>query len=105
MTELEKFQRVNSCETTEALAQTIRAFADPETQRYLKLTAAEADGVTDKPVAAKAVEAPKQSVFDEPEEAEVAEVAEPVKRAAKKAPVEAPAEDKDLASLIDEWED
>lgn len=31
MTELEKFQRVNSCETTEALAQTIRAFADPET--------------------------------------------------------------------------
>ena len=81
------------------------AFADPETQRYLKLTAAEADGVTDKPVAAKAVEAPKQSVFDEPEEAEVAEVAEPVKRAAKKAPVEAPAEDKDLASLIDEWED
>lgn len=81
------------------------AFADPETQRYLKLTAAEADGVTAKPAAAKAIEAPKQSVFDEPEEAEVAEVAEPVKRAAKKAPVEAPAEDKDLASLIDEWED
>lgn len=81
------------------------AFADPETQRYLKLTAAEADGVTAKPVAAKAIEAPKQSVFDEPEDAEVEEVAEPVKRATKKAPVEVSTEDKDLASLIDEWED
>jgi hypothetical protein len=80
------------------------AFADPETQRYLKLTAAEADGVAEKP-AAKAIEAPKQSVFDEPEEDVEEEVAQPVKRAVKKAPVEAPAEDKDLSALIDEWED
>lgn len=80
------------------------AFVDPETQRYIKLTAAEADGVTAKP-ATKAVEAPKQSVFDAPEETEEAEVAQPVKRAAKKAPAEAPVEDKDLASLLEDWGD
>lgn len=80
------------------------AFADPDTQRYIKLTAAEMDGVTATP--AKAIEAPKKSVFDEPEEAEEEEVAAPVKRASKKsAPEEAPAEDKDLASLIEEWDD
>lgn len=80
------------------------AFADPDTQRYIKLTAAEMDGVTAAP--AKAIEAPKKSVFDEPEEAEEEEVAAPVKRTSKKsAPEEAPAEDKDLASLIEEWDD
>lgn len=84
------------------------AYADPETQRYIQLTVAEADGVSAKP--AKAIEAPKQSVFDEPaEEPEAEEEApvEPVKRAAKKpAPVvEDVEEDKDLAALLGEWED
>jgi hypothetical protein len=84
------------------------AFASGETQRYIQLTTAEVDGVTAKPV--KAIEAPKQSVFDEPEEAapkqEVAASEEPVKRAAKKpAVVEAPSEDKDLSALLDDWAD
>jgi hypothetical protein len=79
------------------------AFASGEAQRYIQLTTAEVDGVTAKP--AKALEAPKQSVFDAPEEeAPVAE--EPVKRATKKpAVVEAPEEDKDLASILDDWAD
>ena len=80
------------------------AYASGEAARYIQLTTAEVDGVTAKPV--KAIEAPKASVFDEPEDAVVEEVpAEPVKRAAKKAPVEAPAEDKDLSSLLEDWED
>lgn len=83
------------------------AFADPETQRYIKLTAAETDGVTAKPVAPKVIEAPKQSVFDEPEEE--AEIAEPVKRAPKKAAVEAPAliedDEKNLTDLLEDWGD
>jgi hypothetical protein len=79
------------------------AFADPDTQRYIKLTAAEVDGVTAKP--AKAIEAPKQSVFDAPEEEEAEEeVTAPVKRVKKSAPVEVPAEDTDLATLLDEWD-
>jgi hypothetical protein len=79
------------------------AFADPQTQRYIQLTAAETDGVTAKPV--KAIEAPKQSVFDASDEEEVAE---PVKRAPKKAAVEAPAvtdDGKDLADLLEDWGD
>ena len=77
------------------------AYADPQTQRYIQLTAAEADGVTAKP--AKVIEAPKKSVFDDEPEAE--EVPPPVKRAAKKAPVETAAEDKDLAELLGDWGD
>jgi len=41
--------------------------------------------------------------IDEPEEAEE-EVAAPAKRAKKSAPVEVPAEDTDLATLLDEWD-
>ena len=78
------------------------AYASGEAARYIQLTTAEVDGVTAKPV--KAIEAPKASVFDEPEEVEEAP-AEPVKRAAKKAPVEAPSEDKDLTSILEDWED
>ena len=77
------------------------AYADPQTQRYIQLTAAEADGVTAKP--AKAIEAPKKSVFDDEPEAE--EVPPPVKRAVKKAPVEPAAEDKNLAELLGDWGD
>jgi hypothetical protein len=83
------------------------AFASGEAARYVKLTTAEADNVTAKPAqVAKAIEAPKVSVFDAPEE-EAVETEEPVKRAVKKpvAAVEVPAEDKDLASLLDDWAD
>lgn len=80
------------------------AFASGEAQRYIQLTTAEADGVTAKP--AKAIEAPKPSVFDEPEEEAAPAAEEPVKRAPKKAAVvEAPAEDKDLSALLDDWAD
>lgn len=84
------------------------AYADPDTQKYIQLTVAEVDGVTAKPapVAAKPVEAPKVSVFDEPEDAEPEMApAEPMKRANKKA-VETPvAESKDLADILDQWGD
>lgn len=83
------------------------AFASGEAARYVKLTTAEADSVTAKPAqVAKAIAAPKVSVFDAPEE-EAVETEEPVKRAVKKpvAAVEVPAEDKDLASLLDDWAD
>jgi len=75
------------------------AFASGEAQRYIQLTTSEVDGA--KAPVAKAIEAPKVSVFDEPEEAP-----EPVKRAQKKAPVvEAPADDKNLSALLDDWAD
>jgi hypothetical protein len=78
------------------------AFASGEAQRYIQLTTSEVDGA--KAPVAKAIEAPKASVFDEPEEEEVAP--EPVKRAQKKAPVvEAPADDKNLSDLLDDWAD
>lgn len=78
------------------------AFASGEAERYIKLTTAEVDGVTAAP--AKAIEAPKASVFDEQEEE--APAAEPVKRVAKKATVvETPSEDKDLSALLDDWAD
>ena len=83
------------------------AFASGEAARYVKLTTAEADNVTAKPAqVAKAIAAPKVSVFDAPEE-EAVETQEPVKRAVKKpvAAVEVPVEDKDLASLLDDWAD
>lgn len=84
------------------------AYASGEAQRYIQLTTAEVDGVTAKPV--KAIEAPKQSIFDAPEEpeaeAEAPVAEEPVKRAAKKpAVVETPSEDKDLSALLDDWAD
>jgi hypothetical protein len=75
------------------------AFASGEAQRYIQLTTSEVDGAKAQPV--KAIEAPKVTLFDEPEEEEAAE---PVKRVAKKpAAVEAPAEDKDLSDLLGEW--
>lgn len=76
------------------------AFASGEAQRYIQLTTSEVDGAKAQPV--KAIEVPKASLFDEPEEEE----AEPVKRATKK-PIatEAPAEDKNLSDLLGEWEE
>lgn len=74
------------------------AFASGEAQRYIQLTTSEVDGAKAQPV--KAIAAPKATMFDEPEKEEVAE---PVKRAAKKPVVEAPVEDKDLSDLLGEW--
>jgi hypothetical protein len=78
------------------------AFASGEAQRYIQLTTSEVDGAKAQPV--KAIEAPKASLFDEPEEEE--EAAEPVKRVAKKpAAPDVPAEDKNLSDLLGEWEE
>lgn len=77
------------------------AFASGEAQRYIQLTTSEVDGAKAQPV--KAIEAPKASLFDEPEEEEEAE---PVKRAAKKPVVpDAPVADKNLSDLLGEWEE
>ena len=77
------------------------AFASGEAQRYIQLTTSEVDGAKAQPV--KAIEAPKASLFDEPEEEEEAE---PVKRAVKKpAAPDVPAEDKNLSDLLGEWEE
>lgn len=77
------------------------AFASGEAQRYIQLTTSEVDGAKAQPV--KAIEAPKASLFDEPEEEEEAE---PVKRAAKKPAVpDAPVADKNLSDLLGEWEE
>ena len=77
------------------------AFTSGEAQRYIQLTTSEVDGAKAQPP--KAIEAPKVSLFDEPEEEEQVE---PVKRAAKKpAVVEAPEEDKNLSDLLGEWEE
>jgi hypothetical protein len=75
------------------------AFASGEAQRYIQLTTSEVDGAKAQPV--KAIEAPKATLFDEPEEEEAAE---PVKRVSKKpAVVDAPVEDKGLSDLLGEW--
>jgi len=75
------------------------AFASGEAQRYIQLTTSEAEGTKAPP--AKAIEAPKATVFDEPEEEEAVE---PVKRAVKKPTVvEIPTEDKGLSDLLGEW--
>lgn len=77
------------------------AFASGEAQRYIQLTTSEVDGAKAQPV--KAIEAPKASLFDEPEEEEEAE---PVKRAAKKPAVpDASVADKNLSDLLGEWEE
>lgn len=80
-----------------------RVQADPEIQKYVQLTVAQADGA--KASAPKAIPAPAPQVTrsDEPEEAEDAEIIEePVKRTAKKE--EAAVENKeDLSSIIDAW--
>jgi hypothetical protein len=77
------------------------AFASGEAQRYIQLTTSEVD--TSKAQPPKAIEAPKPSLFDEPEEEEEAE---PVKRATKKPAVpDVPAEDKNLSDLLGEWEE
>lgn len=75
------------------------AFASGEAQRYIQLTTSEVDGAKAQP--AKVIEAPKATLFDEPEEEKAAE---PVKRVAKKpAVVDAPVEDKGLSDLLGEW--
>ncbi len=75
------------------------AFASGEAQRYIQLTTSEVDGAKAQPV--KAIEAPKATLFDEPEEEEAVE---PVKRVSKKpAVVDAPVEDKGLSDLLGEW--
>lgn len=100
-----KFQAVRHL-TQEEADLVDAAYANPETQKYIQLTVAEADGVTAKPtpVAAK-TEAPKTSVFDaEPEAAAEEPVEQPMKRVNKKA-AEETVEKKDLADILDAWND
>jgi len=70
----------------------------PETEMYTKITVAQTDGVTKKP----AIEAPKVTRSDEPDEEAIEE---PVKRAAKKPAAEAPAPKKNLADVVSAWGD
>lgn len=78
------------------------AFASGEAQRYIQLTTSEVDGA--KAPVAKAIEAPKASVFDDSDEEATPVAEEPVKRASKKA-TEVPAEEKNLSALLDDWAD
>ena len=83
----------------------VEAQANPETQAYTMLTVAQADGVTKKPAAAKALAAPaKVTRSDEPDEDEPTE---PTKRGGAKAAGGNPAAAKssDLAAKISSWND
>ena len=85
--------------TEEEGAMVDRAQADPETQRYIKLTVSETAAKALPPVE-EAPAAKPTSVFGEPEEEEEAK---PVKRAAKKD--EAPAPKKNIAEVVSAWGD
>jgi len=73
------------------------AQADPDTQRYVSLTVAEADGVSRKPSPAKVIAAPVEPADEDDE------VHEP--KAAKRAPKaeEAPKPKGDLAAIVNAW--
>jgi len=68
---------------------------------YTQITVAQADGVTKAPK----IEAPKPKVTrsEEPEEVELEEVEEPVKRAKKKEEPTVDSDSDSLASVIDAW--
>ena len=80
------------------------AQSDPEINKYVQLTVAQADGVTAKPKLEAPKPAPQVVRSDEPDDEEEAVFEEPVKRTVKKEalPVE---ENKNLASIIDAWGD
>ena len=110
-----RFQPVRRL-TAEEDALVTAAQEDPETDRYTKLTAAEADGVTKAPTAPSpaAAPAPKASGFfsdaeDEDEDEEEAPVQvkepEPKKRASKKAEVPATQAKPELNSVLSSWLD
>jgi len=73
----------------------------PETDMYTKLTAAQTDGVVKTPALAKP--APAITRSEEPEEDEVEEVDEPVKRQKKKEAPAVASEEDPLASIINDW--
>ena len=73
---------------------------NPETQKYIQLTVAQADGVTAKPAA---IAAPKKAIFAPVVEDAEEEEPKPVKRASKKE--SAPADKQDLASVLNAWGD
>lgn len=97
------FKPVRYLETDE-FNQALAKGKSEEATRAITMTVAQTDGVDSEVPAAEtpAVEAPKAKAAPvEVEEAEVVE--EPTKRASKKE--EAPAPKKDLASILDEWDD
>lgn len=82
------------------------AQARPEAEGYTKITVAQADGVTKAPPKVEpAKEAPKPKVIRaaDPDDADDAPVAEPVKREKKREPATPPAQTVDLANVIAEW--
>lgn len=73
----------------------------PEAKMYTQITVAQTDGVTKAPK----IEAPKPKVTrsEEPEEVELEEIEEPVKRAKKKEEPPVNPDSDSLASVIDAW--
>jgi len=73
----------------------------PEAKMYTQITVAQTDGVTKAPK----IEAPKPKVTrsEEPEEVELEEIEEPVKRAKKKEEPTVNPDSDSLASVIDAW--
>jgi len=89
--------------TDDEYAMVIQAQAKPESENYIKLTVAEADGVTKQPAGAKeevAAAEPEKVEAEDPEE----EV-KPPKKKAKKAAKEPTPESKDLADVVSQWAD
>ena len=106
-----KFQPIRQL-TAEEDALVTAAQEDPETERYTKLTAAEADGVTKTPTtpAPAAAPAPKASGFfsdaeDEDEVPVQVKEPEPKKRASKKAEAPATQAKPELDSVLSSWLD
>lgn len=84
----------------------VAAQANPEAERYTKLTVAQVDGVTKKPNEPKEpkAEAPaKIERSDGPTDEDEAEVEEPKRRGRPKVEAEAPPAKRDLAAIIKEW--
>jgi len=91
--------------TDEEFAMVEAAQAHPDSERYIKLTVAQADGVSKPPVQEEAPK-PKVTRSEEPDdEEEEEEVKAPVKRKSKKEEAPAPAKKSALADVISEWED
>jgi hypothetical protein len=91
----------------------IAAQADPETKKYVQLTVAQADGVTEKPKPANTVSRSDEPDDEDdtptkktvPEEAEFEEIDEPVVRSNKSKSAAAPEAKPDLAAVLDAWGD
>jgi hypothetical protein len=99
----------------EEFAQVIKAQDKPETERYTKITVAQADNVTRPPAtkteaskpaptpAPAPAPAPKPKVARSEEPDDEPEIATPTKRVSSKKPEEAPRSVDDLANVVADW--